>query len=59
MNEKRNFKIPVVWSMAGWYEVMASSKEEAVKMIRDLPLPDNAEYIGDSFYVDEDEILER
>lgn len=47
------FKIPVEWSVYGVVEIEADSMEEAVdefdETIDDIPLPDQSEYIDDSF----------
>lgn len=47
------FKIPVEWSVYGVVEIEADSIEEAVdkfdETIDDTPLPDQSEYIDDSF----------
>lgn len=47
------FKIPVEWSVYGVVEIEANSIEEAVnkfdETIDDIPLPDQSEYIDDSF----------
>lgn len=47
------FKIPVEWSVYGVVEIEADSIEEAVdkfdETIDDIPLPDQSEYIDDSF----------
>ncbi len=52
------YKIPCTWHMYGTYEIEASNIEEAVEKARHLPLPENAEYIEDSFDVDTDVIHE-
>lgn len=48
--------IPVIWEMWGLYKIEAETLEEAKKKSFDLPLPDNKEYIEDSFRIDEDGI---
>lgn len=48
------YKIPCTWTMYGTYEIEASDIEEAAEKARHLPLPENAEYIEDSFNVDTD-----
>ncbi len=52
------YKIPCTWTMYGTYEIEASNIEEAAEKARHLPLPENAEYIEDSFNVDTDLIHE-
>ena len=52
------YKIPCTWTMYGTYEIKASDIEEAVEKARHLPLPENVEYIEDSFNVDTDVIHE-
>ena len=54
---KMVYKVPVVWSMMGYVLVDAHSGEEAMQYtkehINELSLPCNAEYLDDSFEVDE------
>ena len=52
------YKIPCTWTMYGTYEIDASNIEEAAEKARHLPLPENAEYIEDSFNVDTDLVHE-
>lgn len=51
------YKVPVVWSMMGYILVDADSSEEAMEYVKahknEVPLPANAEYLEDSFEVDE------
>lgn len=55
---KMIYKVPVVWSMMGYVLVDAYSSEEAMEYaknhIDELSLPANAEYIDDSFEIDEE-----
>lgn len=55
---KTMYKVPVVWTMMGYLEVAASSPEDAVKLAKDegvnCPLPDNGQYLEDSFEIDEE-----
>ena len=52
------YKVPVVWSMMGYVLVDADSPEEAIEYAKehkdDLPLPANAQYLEDSFEIDEE-----
>jgi hypothetical protein len=57
------YKIAVVWTMAGTYEVEADSLEEAKEIAEgsDPPcqkLPTDGEYVDDSFEIDEDRTSE-
>ena len=51
----KTYKIPVVWQMMGTVEVQAESLDDAVDKVldTDVPLPEDGEYIEDSFEVDE------
>lgn len=55
---KKLYKIPVTWTMVGYIEVMASSPEEAIRLAEEegvnCPLPDNGEYLEDSFEINEE-----
>ena len=55
---KMVYKVPVVWSMMGYVLVDAENGEEAMRYAKEhtdeLPLPANAEYLEDSFEVDEE-----
>lgn len=55
------FAVPVMWQVSGYYIVEAGSVEDAIdKAERDLPhlpLPDNGEYVDDSFEMFLDETL--
>ena len=58
-NENLNmYKVPVVFQMMGYVEVFAESSEAAFKQVSEninsFSLPENAEYLEDSFEVDED-----
>lgn len=57
----KKFKIPVSWEMYGYVEVEAKTAEKALEKaltieneLTGFPLPDNGEYIDDSFKIDED-----
>ena len=61
MNDNENlnmYKVPVVYQMMGYVEVFAESSEAAFKQVSEninsFSLPENAEYLEDSFEVDED-----
>ena len=47
----KTYKIGVVWQMYGSVEVEANSLTEAIHIVhsRDVPLPENGEYIEGSF----------
>ena len=50
----KTWRIPVVWQMMGVVEVVADTLEEAMKIAKDddnIPLPDNGEYLDDSWEV--------
>lgn len=51
---EQEFDVAVTWMMSGTYHIRASSIEDAILKVQELPLPDNGEYIQDSFQVDED-----
>lgn len=50
------YKIPVVWQSWGLIEVEAKDVEEAKEKALENGLPDNPEYIDDSFEIDEEGI---
>lgn len=54
----RYYKIPVSYSVYGEVEVEANSLEEALEYaknnIRDLELPDDPQYIEDSYEINDD-----
>ena len=50
----KTYKIPVFWHMIATVEVEAESLDEAMQIVENNPLPDNGEYLGDSFEVDAD-----
>jgi hypothetical protein len=47
------FKVPVVWQMAGYVTVEADDAEEASELAVFEGVPDDGDYISDSFSVDE------
>ncbi len=51
---KREWRIPLVWSMYGFLKIEAETKEEAIALALgpDYPLPDNGVYVDDSIIVD-------
>lgn len=51
---KREWRIPLVWSMYGFLKIEAETKEEAIALALgpDYPLPDNGVYVDDSIMVD-------
>ena len=55
---KMVYKVPVVWSMMGYVLVDAESSEDAKQYAKEhmdeFPLPANAQYLDDSFEVDEE-----
>ena len=60
MNDNENlnmYKVPVVYQMMGYVEVFAESSEAAFKQVSEnidsFSLPENAEYLEDSFEIDE------
>ena len=59
--ELKTYLVPVVWQVMGRVEVQASSPEEAKRIVAenwdDCPLPDNGDYIEDSFEVDMEGIV--
>ena len=48
----KTYKIPVFWQMIATVEVEAESLNEAMQIVDNNPLPENGEYVGDSFEVD-------
>lgn len=58
MNEKKVYKIPVVWQCFGTMYVEAESLKEAErKAIEEEPLPTDWEYVDDSIEIDEESPL--
>lgn len=55
----KTFRVPVVWTMMGHYEIKAENEEEAIEKAKDpdLPLPENGSYLTDSFEVDGEGIM--
>lgn len=51
---KREWRIPLVWSMYGTLNIEAETKEKAIEVALgpDYPLPDNGIYLDDSIMVD-------
>jgi len=47
------YRISTTWKHWGYTYVDADSFEEAVEAAQDAPLPDNDEFVEDSFEVDE------
>lgn len=59
--KEKHWKIPVVWEMMGYVEVpvsVAPTPRQAYHFVKNrvknLPLPQNGEYLEDSFQVDDD-----
>lgn len=53
--EEKIWKVPVYWQNSGFYYVKAFTFDEAASFIQDatnIPLPENKEYLTDSFKVD-------
>ena len=48
----KTYKSPVVRQMAGVCQIEAESLEEAIQKAQEGPLPNNRDYIEDSFEVD-------
>ena len=57
----KTYKIPVVYQMYGYVYVQAESMSEAVDELQngDGALPDNGEYLEDSFEVDHMGLMEE
>ena len=55
----KTYKIPVVWTMMAYVEVKAESLDEAINEVMNAPLPDNGEYLEDSFEVDHMGLMEE
>ena len=55
---KKIYKIPVTWEMMGYLNVLADTQEEALELaekeINSEHLPQNGEYLEDSYSVDTD-----
>jgi hypothetical protein len=50
----KTYKIAVEWTMIADIEVEANSLDEAIEKVEEMDsLPDNGEYLEDSFQVDE------
>lgn len=54
MKKERVYFVPVEFMKYGVVEVVANSIEEALEKAYDEDLPENAEYLEDSFVVDEE-----
>lgn len=56
----KQWEIPVVWTMMGTIKVEAETLAEAIEIARDergeIPIPDNGEFLDDSWEVDCDDI---
>jgi len=50
----KKWNIAAVWQMYGTYDVYADTLEEAKNIAIDLPLPDDKDYLSDSFKIDDD-----
>lgn len=59
--ELKTYRVPVVWQVMGYVEVQAKSPAEAKRIAAedkdDCPLPDNGDYLEDSFEVDMEGIV--
>lgn len=55
--KKKQWKIPYTWSVRGTAIVEADTLEEAIEIVQDpdFPLPDNEEYVPESFGISGDE----
>ena len=53
----KTYKVPVVWQMYGYVDVVADSLTEAVHIAEDGPLPSDADYVEGSFEVDHDALV--
>ncbi|WP_216726111.1 hypothetical protein [Hymenobacter siberiensis] len=54
----QTYRVPVQWTMWGTFTIEADSLEEAVKQALDnSDFPNNQEYVGDSFQVDNKEMI--
>lgn len=56
----KTWRIPVVWEMMGTVNVVADTLSEAMELAKDkdgvIPLPDNGQYLDDSWAVATDDI---
>ena len=52
MDMNKKYTVYCTWVMSGQYYVDAESEEEARDMVKVLPLPDNGDFVGDSFSVE-------
>ena len=56
------FVIPVTYTMSGSYEIEADTILDALDQVlgpdANLPLPENAEYVSDSFFTDSESVIE-
>jgi len=55
----KTYKIPAVWQMYGYVNVVAESMAEAVLIAENGPLPTDASYVEGSFEVDHDAVDEE
>lgn len=57
----KTWKIPCVWQMYGYLKIEANTLEEAIEKAYDADqgLPDDGDYIDNSFEVDEDLSVEE
>lgn len=55
---KKIYKVPVTWEMMGYLKVLADTQEEALELaekeIVSGHLPQNGEYVEDSYSIDSD-----
>lgn len=56
--DAKNYKVPCVWQMMGYLYVKADSPENAIRAAKKegtiCSLPDNGEYLDESFAIDEE-----
>ena len=53
---KKTYTIPCTWSVVGEITVEADNLQDAITKAEDAPLPEDSEYLEDSFQIEHDMI---
>ena len=53
---KKTYTIPCTWSVVGTITVQADNLQDAITEAEDAPLPEDSEYLEDSFQIEHDMI---
>ena len=54
----KTYKFRVYWSQTATVEIQAESKNEAIQKLEEAPLPQQSDYLEDSFDFDLEEEIE-